>query len=120
MQNKIMSENQDYSFLYKLEKSLHLHEVRTDIQELRKLLSPTFYEFGSSGNVWTLENILARLPLESKQEPLESFDYQYKRLAVNVVLVTYKTSNSLRSSIWKSTETGWQLEFHQGTPIKTT
>jgi hypothetical protein len=40
-------------------------------------------------------------------------------LAVGAVLVTYRTSGALRSSIWVRHEDRWQLRFHQATRAST-
>jgi len=47
-------------------------------------------------------------------------DLQCRRLGGSVVLVTYQSEVdglfANRSSIWRLTDAGWQMEFHQGTP----
>lgn len=115
---------EDYSFLFELERQLHSTEVRCNVPRITSLLSPGFIEFGSSGNVWTLKDILERLPSEDQKNEIESFDYIARKLSHDVILVTYVskrisekgTTESLRSSIWKHSPLGWQMEFHQGTP----
>ena len=48
-------------------------------------------------------------------------DLRGTRLAEDVVQLTYATHRagavSRRSSLWRRTEVGWQLWFHQGTPL---
>jgi len=49
-------------------------------------------------------------------------DFTVRRLAPDVMLVTYRTTiqdqsqSRLRSSIWKVISGHWQMVFHQGTP----
>ena len=38
------------------------------------------------------------------------------RLAQDVVLLTYRTEGSRRSSVWVRSAGSWQVRFHQGTP----
>lgn len=54
----------DFNFLFELEKQLHSFEVRSDRAKISALLSPDFFEFGSSGKAWTnhfFDNIFSRL-----------------------------------------------------------
>ena len=110
----------DYSFLFASEKQLHSPKIRSEKQELIKLLSPDFFEFGSSGREWSREQIIERLPIEKEEYQIQSSHYKAQELATGVVLVTYISSRDsnnefLRSSIWKETASGWQMVFHQGT-----
>lgn len=120
-------DNELFDKLFYLEKRLHSHEVRSNIEELSKLLSAKFCEFGSSGKVWTREDILLRLPTEDGSVKIEATDFKAVKLSENVVLITYKSwrvsscensSYFLRGSIWKKYSNSWQMEFHQGTVCK--
>ncbi len=119
------SQNELFNYLFDLEKKLHSFEFRSDSTKISTLLSSTFFEFGASGNSWTRENILERLPTEDGKNKIESYNYSAKPLSDSTVLVTYiskrispagETSEFLRSSIWKNNNGLWQMEFHQGTP----
>ena len=114
----------DFSFLFELEKKLHSFEVRSNAQKISNLLSPDFFEFGSSGTTWTREEILSRLPTEDGKTKIQSYDYKSTPLSDKVVLITYiskrielngEFSEFLRSSIWRKNGEHWQMEFHQGT-----
>ncbi len=116
------SQNELFNYLFDLEKKLHSFEFRSDSTKISNLLSSTFFEFGASGNSWT---ILERLPTEDGKNKIESYNYAAKPLSDSTVLVTYiskrigpagETSEFLRSSIWKNNSGIWQMEFHQGTP----
>lgn len=112
--------------LYDLEKMLHLYEVRSKKSELIKFLSPTFFEFGSSGKKLTLENVLEILVKEDGSTVIESFNYESKQLSDNVYLIAYisrhvskdHSEEFIRSSIWRNNSGIWQMEFHQGTKSK--
>ncbi|MRG85685.1 nuclear transport factor 2 family protein [Salinibacillus xinjiangensis] len=108
------------SHIEALEKKLLQPEVRKSTEELTQLLSNDFTEFGSSGRIFTKQDILDRLPAETSVE-MELTNLNLKKLASDVVLVTYTVTinhqkHSLRSSIWKKNSEGyWQMYFHQGT-----
>lgn len=114
---------QNFNFLFELEKSLHTFEVRASADKIHALLSPNFFEFGSSGISWTRQDILDRLPKEAGTTHIDSKNFQATILAQDIILVTYISirieSNGetefLRSSIWRKNQEGWQMEFHQGT-----
>ncbi|MBC7540067.1 MAG: nuclear transport factor 2 family protein [Bacteriovorax sp.] len=112
--------------LISYEKELHTSLTRSNQERLEQLIADDFYEFGSSGNVWTKKDILTRLPLEDKNSSLkiESRDYKVKELSADIFLLTYvsfRENNlieervALRSSLWRKGQTHWQMIFHQGT-----
>lgn len=107
--------------IYQLECSLLDPSVRSSNTQLDLLLADEFIEFGSSGEVYSKNEVMKYLPLEKPQTHSVE-DFVVTALAPNVMLATYKvTSNSrisLRSSIWRFNETRWEMIFHQGTPMK--
>jgi len=44
-------------------------------------------------------------------------DFSVRQLAPDLILAIYRIveSNTIRSSIWKTTSIGWRMVFHQGT-----
>lgn len=107
--------------LRRLEESLWREETRFDRDYMDGLLAPGFVEFGRSGKIWTREATLttpkrkigARIPLPK---------FGVRKLSEDVALVTYRSEGleddlevGNRASIWRRTEDGWKLEFHQGT-----
>jgi hypothetical protein len=58
------------------------------------------------------------------EDHISLLDFTVRRLAQDVMLVTYRTTiqnravSRLRSSIWKLIEGRWQMIFHQGTPSR--
>lgn len=112
---------QDVNQLRILEESLWRAETRFDIDYMKSILMPDFFEFGRSGRIYTRQETLeikaqdihAKLPLKN---------FQAHWIDCNTTLTTYIseiTDDELeignRSSIWVKTETGWRLRFHQGT-----
>ena len=82
--------------------------------------------FGSSGRVFDKRRIIEALQQETPEKtlPISLVDFAVRRLAPNVMLVTYRATSQdtlesrLRSSIWKLIEGRWQMVFHQGTPSR--
>jgi hypothetical protein len=98
--------------------------VRRNRERVEKLLAEDFLEFGSSGRVWTRDQIFDLLATEP-YTPFVIEDFAYVLLSEDVALVTYRAVGkdaqsgeeiaSLRSSIWINKQGIWRLRFHQGT-----
>jgi hypothetical protein len=113
--------------LIKHELMLHQPAVRQDRHVLDELIHPDFFEIGRSGNTYTKTEIVERLPAEEATARIVAEGFHAAQIAPGVVLLTYQTAQqnsdgalshrALRASTWLRTETGWQLRYHQGTPI---
>lgn len=104
-----------------LEERLLDPEVRRDRTAVASLLTPEFLEYGSSGRVFTRDEVLELL---AGEEPLciQLTDYAARLLAPHVALATWRAlradgAQSLRSSLWIRRDGRWQMLFHQGTPV---
>lgn len=113
--------------IYDLETSLLKPEVRSSFDQLNILLADDFKEFGSSGLVYTKQNVLERLPSNTDKVVYVVNDFEIKNLSEEVVMAHFKTDrvindtekvSSLRTSLWRKEAKGWRMFFHQGTPIK--
>ena len=114
-------------FFRDLEERLLRPEVRRSPDEAGKLLATDFIEFGSSGAVYSRQQILDALAKESPME-LSATDFSVRVLCDGVVLLTYRSVrndpasgqewHSLRSYIWKFVDGRWLMSFHQGTPTR--
>ena len=110
--------------LRQLEEALLDPATRQDRYRAGQLLAEDFAEFGSSGRVWTRDQILDLLANET-YSPVRIEDFHCALLAVDVALVTYRAvrtdassgseASSLRSSIWTKKSGEWRMRFHQGT-----
>ncbi len=115
---------EDHVELKKLEESMWRAETRFDKEYLERTLAPDFFEFGRSGRVYAREQIINTPPQEIRASlPLRSFEV--KKLTRDVALITYisevqyqELEVANRSSIWTKTADGWEMRFHQGTPIR--
>lgn len=89
---------------------------------MEDLLAHDFIEFGSSGRVWTRGQIIRTQPVPiDARLPLPDFALQM--VTDDVALVTYRSEMGLnyadaanRASLWRHTDEGWKLVFHQATP----
>jgi hypothetical protein len=115
----------DIAQLTRLEEAMWTEATRFDESFMQDSLAADFFEFGSSGRMYTRDATLnttrqvigASLPLQ---------ELVIRLLDDNTAQVTYISETSAtggprrarRSSIWSKTSTGWQLRFHQGTPIQ--
>jgi hypothetical protein len=94
--------------LLSLEQRLLSPDVRRTPAALLAMLSPDFREFGSSGRIFTLDQIVAELGTEVPRQITLS-DFRLTRASDKVALVTY------RSHAQTAMQDGWRLHFHQGT-----
>ncbi|SMC28800.1 hypothetical protein SAMN02745857_03419 [Andreprevotia lacus DSM 23236] len=112
-----------------LEVALHQPERRGDAHFAGKLLHDDFVEFGSSGQAYDKARIMDYLVREEPAAPIRvwSQDYQLQVQNGQLCLLLYKSAHigaegslsghALRSSVWLQTGEGWQMIFHQGTPM---
>lgn len=108
--------------LRSLEEALLDPAVRRNRAALEKLLREDFKEFGSSGRVWTRDQVIELLTNETFS-PVRVEEFNCALLAESVALVTYRAVRtglatqtfSLRSSIWVREAGEWRLRFHHGT-----
>ncbi|MEV2259623.1 DUF4440 domain-containing protein [Streptomyces anulatus] len=95
--------------------------VRASRALVSDLLEPEFVEFGASGRRWDATSILAVTSAGSvdPESPVKVSEMSGVLLAPGVVHLTYFADNSgrraWRSSLWRLTETGWRMYFHQAT-----
>lgn len=113
----------DLAVLGRFEEAMWRSETRGDRDWMDRRLAPTFTEFGRSGHRYTRDDILA-LDVSELDAAGPLRDLQFRVLSADVVLVTYQSEiageRANRSSVWRLTDSGWQMEFHQGTPAQRT
>ncbi|MEQ4519444.1 ribonuclease HI family protein [Pseudarthrobacter sp. B907] len=102
-----------------LERELLLPETRSDLGRTGVLLHPDFTEVGSSGRLWTRDEMMMALE-DDPGVPAELELLSADRIGEGAVLLTYRshtrTGTALRSSLWVLDGAQWRLRFHQGTP----
>jgi len=125
-----MPKNELLHSLQQLEKSLFDTDKHRDIAHLDTLLHVDFVEFGRSGRQYNKSEILQEAPFINENYSIEAKDFELAVLGEGVALLNYTSFNvdttgkpagyTLRSSLWLQTSNGWQLRFHQGTPVDET
>jgi len=109
------------ALLFRLELELMDPAIRKDRDKVSALLAEDFREFGSSGRAWNRAAIIDLLATEPTQPAPAVEEFEMQRIAMDAVLVTYRTVRSqqvtLRSSIWMLRDETWQVVFHQGTKM---
>ena len=111
-----------------LENYLLRSDVRGSHEELDRLLADDFYEVGTSGRLFDKTDIIDALVSETPRT-LVMQEFIATSLSESVVLTTFRiirhisdeeTRSSRHSSVWRKTEDGWEMFYHQGTlePVK--
>jgi hypothetical protein len=87
---------------------------------LESLLHPDFWLVDASGATHTREEALHSL-MGSARLPFEPTDAASRELASGLYQLSYALTRgdvvTRRSSLWRRTASGWQLLFHQATPL---
>ena len=114
----------DHALLRRLEESMWIEATRWDKSFMQGPLASDFFEVGGSGRIHTRDAVLGAAPhVIAAVLPLR--ELEIRRLDDNTAQLTYISESgsaagrllARRSSIWSRTSRGWQLRFHQGTPI---
>jgi hypothetical protein len=89
-----------------------------------RLLAPEFWEVGASGKRYDRAFVLDALENRYAQPIDEAWEISaphVQAIAEGVYLFTYNlhqpTRVSRRATLWRRTETGWKMVYHQGTVV---
>ena len=104
----------------------HRPEWGSTRTEFERMTEAEFWEVGASGRRYSREEILDELErrMAAPYEDIwETSDFRCQKLADAVYLLTYtllqdKERLTRRSTIWKRTDEGWRVVFHQGTIVQ--
>ncbi len=113
------------TLLTRQESELHHAGLLTPPARLEALLHPEFFEVGKSGLRYSREQVQGYLGGLQQAPRALAWGHAVQLLGEGVALLSYRsrhegTGQALdveRSSVWVHTEVGWQLRYHQGTPI---
>lgn len=117
---------QEKEQLKSLEIELLQSETRHNLDRINMLLADDFFECGKSGDLFGKKECLSSLPSEDTKKTLEYSDMTVHMLSENLGQVRFlctiqnpweSPSTSYRSSLWRKSESWWQMFFHQGTLI---
>ncbi|MFA7420083.1 MAG: hypothetical protein WCZ90_10400 [Melioribacteraceae bacterium] len=110
--------------LTKLEIFIHWPTFGSTKQELENILDEDFWEVGASGKRYNREIVLRVLEERSKKHNSELWinkDFHCAEIAEDNYLLTYTVTQgerlTQRSSIWRKSENGFKLVYHQGTIV---
>jgi len=113
--------------LQALETELHHPGTPCTPDRLQALLHPQFHEVGRSGLAYDRATVTAYLAQRATPPAVQSCDFTLSRLAQDVALLSYRSTElrdgsveplrTWRASLWVHTAQGWQLRYHQGTPM---
>lgn len=99
-------------------------EIRRSAERLGALLHPDFHEVGASGRLWDRASVITGVTAATEPgvRAITTSGMKGVQLAPDVVHLTFDTEEdngrrAHRSSLWRLTERGWLLYFHQGTPV---
>lgn len=101
----------------------HRREFGTSRADLERMTDDAFWEIGTSGNVYRRDYVIETL-LERYAEGPEPHDWPCRDFAVTplaerVYLLSYVLEEpgrvTRRSTIWRRSDEGWKIVFHQGT-----
>jgi hypothetical protein len=114
--------------LRSLEMEMHQPRVRSDRARMEQLLHPEFIEIGRSGKIYTRADVLNEFAGQPPAYSVWSQDFAVTRMAPQLAMLLYRSAHivdaerldrhTIRASLWQSTERGWQVRFHQGTPCE--
>jgi len=106
--------------IIELESKLLEEKTRNDSNELKKIISKDFIEYGSSGKIYNYDDTVNFLSTKSNEYKM--IEIKTQQLSDDVVLSTFvaekNSIKTLRSSIWKNENGTWKIIFHQGTVAK--
>lgn len=87
---------------------------------LDQLIDDDFIEIGSSGKIYTKKMTVGVL-LQPGRRSIDPEFISLRELSENLYMLTFRTGSGsvtvVRNSIWKRTDSGWKIIYHQGTPV---
>lgn len=104
----------------------HRPELGTTRADFEKMIVDDYWEVGASGTRYSRADVLDVLEKRHAvphTDIWETMDFQCRRLARDVYLLTYtllqnRERRSRRSTIWQRTAEGWKIVYHQGTIVE--
>ncbi|MBX9399433.1 DUF4440 domain-containing protein [Streptomyces sp. TRM72054] len=111
--------------LVRREPLFHRPEFGTTRADFEAMTAPDFWETGASGRRYSRAHVLDVLEERYKEPPVEEWetsDFHCRELATDLYLLTYTLvlngRRTRRSTIWQHGTDGWQILYHQGTPVQ--
>ncbi|MDR3248381.1 MAG: DUF4440 domain-containing protein [Treponema sp.] len=116
----------DDTLIKTLEEKLLAPKIRVSREELEKIISPEFIEYGSSGKIYNYSGTIAHLVSHADDKFNHTFlNFKTRRLSDDTILALYivetekhhRIAITNRCSLWRWEEGSWRIIFHQGTRV---
>jgi len=102
----------------------HRPEFGTSRADFEAMMAAEFWEIGASGVKYSKDFVLHTLENRHSMPVSENYvvtDFACQEISPNLYLATYQLDQgsrlSRRATIWRYSDTIWQIVFHQGTLI---
>jgi hypothetical protein len=104
----------------------HRPELGTTRDAFDQMMDPDFWEVGASGQCYSRNHVLQTL-VERYAVPCvevwETSGFRCAQLSSDAYLVTYtlvqnRVRVTRRATIWRRTNDGWRILYHQGTMVE--
>lgn len=104
----------------------HRPELGHSRVDFENMTTPDFWEIGASGQRYSRQFVIDTLVerhAKPHQDAWETSDFQCRQLASDLYLLTYTLVQdharvTRRSTIWRRTDAGWKIAYHQGTMVQ--
>jgi hypothetical protein len=111
--------------LSRREPIFHRSEFGTERADFERMMVENFYEVGASGRRYSRAFVLDKLEKRHAiphEDVWETSEFERQKLAEDLYLLTYTLLQdgvrlTRRSTIWRRTDEGWMIVFHQGTVV---
>ncbi|SDF79487.1 DUF4440 domain-containing protein [Terriglobus roseus] len=108
-----------------LEPIFHTQAFGTTMDDFAHRMVDDYWEIGASGarydRAFILKHLASTPPVDAEAAGWITSHHQVRRLAADTFLLTYQLQQlervTWRSTVWRRSEQGWQVVFHQGTVI---
>ena len=102
----------------------HRPELGSGAEDLERQMAPDFFEVGASGRLYSrvhVREVLLKRYAAGGEDPWETSDFHCRQLGPDTYLLTYvlrqEQRMTRRLTVWQRSEQGWQVAYHQGTPV---
>jgi hypothetical protein len=102
----------------------HRPEFGTTRADFELMMDPSFREVGASGRRYSRQYVLDELEKRAAtkyEDDWQTRDFECLEIATDNYLLTYTLlqgrRTTRRSTIWRRTEDGWKIVYHQGTVV---
>jgi len=104
----------------------HRPEFGTTRADFERMMADEFWEVGASGQRYDRKfvlEVLERRHAKPHEDVWETSEFRCNQLADDLFLLTYtllqdKVRLTRRATIWRRTQDGWKIVYHQGTIVQ--